>query len=768
MVSTGVVVLVVAWCYLAGLAWAAEPPVSSPLPAPLPWGVQRDVIEGWTITALERHEGFVRLTLRRGNDETQVEVDPSSGQGEWSIRSYRVQPAPGYGPPEDLLRATLDDLREWEQRSGHTPFLVSLPHQHGIFDPKDLGTGQSIICFIFWLLLVMAALFTAVTLWRQGKETPRDRRIILTIAGVLIGVSTIIVLVFLLPTSIPAHWIVTLKNGSTRNSIGRIFGRDLHTGPGYGFLMDLLAPGPGERMRGMVRTNLWLSGVNSMLFGCLAWTLVGGIWAPVMLTLWFAANWAFVNAACSELPSQMLTLMVFVGAIAVRHVRLARFTDSEGPSRTLRLLARESGLLLLFLLAIWGWTLRPEFGLLGALVLLSVLLQRWTPSLAQPEGTSLQLSPLVRRAFQNPLIRLVAVLAVCGAYRFLDTRLEPQFRWVLRGLMPFDESTFTLPLAMTLFLPPALVGLMVIGFWRGIREGDAWCGLAIALLVLHKLYVAVDAYGPSVFELLRRWTAMAPAAMLFAAVGWQRVAQPHQRWRNLLLTLSLLLPWSWQHYFWPLSLAISRVAIRCGFAAILCWPEIAFFLSRTFRLGHPPSAPVRIAAWQWFFSAMLAGFLLWLPTQCPPVPYDHWREHLLHPPGYLLATNQVREVRFLIEALDRNPGTVLVAEVWRDGQESRGGAHDWTFVGGGLEQPLDVPRDNLSLRQVVAASVPFARRVLFYRGLDCNLPGEQACLDLPGKLLMEERFVSAPSSEVELRLLPAGTEVTLSLREMAP
>ena len=354
------------------------------------------MIGGWTITALERHEGFARLTLRRGSDETQVEVDPSSGQGEWSTRFYRVQPAPGHNSPKDLLRATLDDLRAWEQRPGHTPFLLSLPHQHGVFDPKDLGVGQSIIRFLFWVLLVMTAVFTAATAWLQGNETPRDRGIILITAGVLIGVSTITVFVFLPPTSIPADWVVTLKNGSTRNSIGRVFGSDLHAGPGYGFLMDLLAPGPAERIRGMVRTNLWLSAVNTVLFGCLAWTLAGGIWAPVMLTLWFAANWAFVNAACSELPSQMFTLVVFVGVIAVRQVNrpLTRFADSERPSRTLRFLQRESGLILLLLLATWGWTLRAEFALVGGLVLLPVPRQTWTPSLFQPaEGTSVELYP---------------------------------------------------------------------------------------------------------------------------------------------------------------------------------------------------------------------------------------------------------------------------------------------------------------------------------------------------------------------------------------
>jgi hypothetical protein len=137
------------------------------------------------------------------------------------------------------------------------------------------------------------------------------------------------------------------------------------------------------------------------------------------------------------------------------------------------------------------------------------------------------------------------------------------------------------------------------------------------------------------------------------------------------------------------------------------------------------------------------------------VDYDSWQKFLAHPPGHRFVNNQIREARFLVEIFDRYPDTILVTEVWRDNA-----AHDWTFVGAGLEQPLDVPKDGRSLPQVVAASVPFARRVMFYRGLDCNLPGEERCLDPPWPVIDERRFASEPEP------LPADAEIGLSVQTM--
>ena len=54
-----------------------------------------------------------------------------------------------------------------------------------------------------------------------------------------------------------------------------------------------------------------------------------------------------------------------------------------------------------------------------------------------------------------------------------------------------------------------------------------------------------------------------------------------------------------------------------------------------------------------------------------------------------------------------------------------------------------------------------ARRVLFYPGIDCNPIADQRCLEPPSPISDEERFTSAPATEMEP---PAGTEVVLSVR----
>lgn len=78
---------------------------------------QGDVLgEGWVVGELTRHPEFIRFSLARNSQRTEIEVTFHQGPpGEWETRHYRIQPAPNAKPPEALLHAVKERIARFEE-----------------------------------------------------------------------------------------------------------------------------------------------------------------------------------------------------------------------------------------------------------------------------------------------------------------------------------------------------------------------------------------------------------------------------------------------------------------------------------------------------------------------------------------------------------------------------------------------------------------------------------------------------------------------------
>jgi hypothetical protein len=123
-------------------------------------------------------------------------------------------------------------------------------------------------------------------------------------------------------------------------------------------------------------------------------------------------------------------------------------------------------------------------------------------------------------------------------------------------------------------------------------------------------------------------------------------------------------------------------------------------------------------------------------------------------PGVLIDRDQQREVRYLVELLDRFPDCVLVARTERalstfNVEGSPDASRDLVLFGHARAWPETVPDDGRPLATALAQRTVGARCVLFYRDLDCNLAaGDRCAPSLQGLAPVDERrFDSRPYSD---------------------
>jgi hypothetical protein len=231
-------------------------------------------------------------------------------------------------------------------------------------------------------------------------------------------------------------------------------------------------------------------------------------------------------------------------------------------------------------------------------------------------------------------------------------------------LDPFFAASFGLPVTLAYFVPVGPVVLFAFGMIHCLRRPAQFLGLPLGVLALHRAYYSASHAATAPFELLRYMTFVLPVALFLALFGWREV-----------IRLGARLQWS----------EAARRATRTGAAlSFVCFTPTALALVNDFN-------------------------------GAAPVSFDR----------LLVRRDQQVEVRFLLGLVDRHPDCTFVSRVVPEGvlpTERAGQSIDWAVVsfGRGMIAPR---RESLAGRPIAnLAAAQASGCVLYYRGLDCNLP----------------------------------------------
>ena len=112
--------------------------------------------EGWVVGELTRHPEYIRFSLTRQGERTEIEVTFHNGPpSTWATRHYRIQPAPSAQPPESLLKRVKERIAAWEDKQTEAPPLVKKTR---LLQATHAPLSEPVESFHWALLLIPAFL----------------------------------------------------------------------------------------------------------------------------------------------------------------------------------------------------------------------------------------------------------------------------------------------------------------------------------------------------------------------------------------------------------------------------------------------------------------------------------------------------------------------------------------------------------------------------------------------------------------------------------
>jgi len=478
-----------------------------------------------------------------------------------------------------------------------------------------------------------------------------------------------------------ADAVVVLHEGGTEQNIEHVYGVGVHAGPLFKDLRTMI-PGEGSSdLRRTVWLNQWLAALGLLAFPVVAWFLSGSFLLALVLGRVFVTGMLAHHLGHSELPAALFALQFWLGALAAW--RLDAALVRRAAKEPVRWVEAAASTALLFLVTGLAAGTRIELAGIGVVALGFLglraalgdarlrVVDRWPGTLWASWRLRWGALAITIGVVAAGLLLLRATLGI----------EDPEALWVVTGLNPLHLGILQLPFLVSVVLPLGFAILLVLGFVHGVRRWRAFFGLPVAVLFLWGVYhrASHEAYRES----FRYLCLIAPALLLFVAVGWRELADHAARrswgrgWERPALVAMVLL------------MLVPPVHGRAGL----------FGLSRGEIQGY----------------------------RNVPISMD-----------------VQREVRGLLALRDRHPDCLVVAPVTRSrGGPERGDVHRLVLFHPEWEGPRQLGgHDGLS--EALRGDRGDAC-VLLYLGLDCNLaegPGCDRYVE-PGMPLLEEQVFPA-------------------------
>lgn len=510
----------------------------------LPWQKGDHLAKDWQISKILRQEEYVRLSLTKARQSTEIEISYAREPGSpWEVGGYRLQPAPGATPPPELLAGILAELKKQSGDAKNAPF-VKKHESPAIVTPRaevlrklEEKTEELADLGSLYLLLALVAILLAIVLSRCWMRLDPTLRWLIPL---MYGLMALLILLFVFVISsktIPIGWITVMHEGQGYGNILQIYGQEAHTGTGYREIIEFFLPHSATALRDMVWFNLLLAGINVLLFFVIARFVTHTFWLAVPLAALFVFNPFTVSSAVSGLPSQSLSFLILLGACAI-----GLYHHRQAPPR-----AKRAAAVLLILVSALAIMTRSEFALI-ALITMAMLLpkerygEEWTKRLVS--RICAWCRTLIAWPAWRKVLFVAVVIAAFFAYRLIAAL--PVLASPLIVLRLFNLAFLSSPIVLGSLLPIGVIVLCLLGLSYTLRHTARFLFLPISIILMYNLYADVS-HG-TYFEIVRYLTYIIPLFFLLALFGWRelkwiaaRMKWPATTWRPLAIVLLALL-----------------------------------------------------------------------------------------------------------------------------------------------------------------------------------------------------------------------------------
>ena len=658
------------------------------------------VLPPWKVTDTSKHHEFIRFVLSDGTHTSGVEVMfNNGGKGELATEHYRIQAAPGEQPPLPLLRAFVERAAEWESKG-----LVLVKEDNGEVqeeerevqeEEREVQEEEREVQYLsyLWSLSYLAYSWCLRCLWSLWSFPD------LPVACVPLGMALLAIVwstraphlqwrilggsaLMLLATwyffrrfdfaHVPTSWIVPMHEGHSNYTSLQAVGHQTHAGPMFWRFVDELTPDPLNRVRAIVRMNLWLSSCTAVLFFVLARTILASAGSAILMTGLCVLNPNFINSALSDQPAALCGALSLVAAatyaLALREPGRRRFVAVFCFSYLLFLSYVIVGIRAEFLLLF-----APATALAFAYIfvpperLLGWLGDRATRAVGR-------LSSSIRR---RKLLLVPLLLGVVGIDTLLFATSQSyngplgyngELAWSLQALRPLCFQVLYLPIDLFRFLPLGAVLLILIGLVDGFRHLGRLAFAPLGLILIYRTQ-----FGPSADLDIYNYFGLKYENTYFDL-----------RFRYIMTLM-------------PVFFLMACLGLR----ALRDW-----LAQRSFRLRRWHLGP-----------AALLG--LW-----PGLVYPHGALRDPQPPlraNWLVTRNNQIEARYLIELRERMPGCTFVLKNMLQTFEPRATAWEWAALSGDKPDLVTGSMDLYpTLADFVSNKLAGSECVYFYHSLDCN------------------------------------------------
>ncbi len=613
--------------------------------------------DGWKVLDVESDGYEMRLTLKsaeasEGMKGLSLAITPGANH-------YLIHALTRTSLPQDLAETIRQHIHHWETKRGQVLLAV-----------EGSEAQEAFFLFIIPVLLIFLFIGTSLLVWIRGFPHYRS-------SGLIVVFSALLFTLFFRfhpdASLVPIEWITLMSHGWSKTTIQILSGLGIHAGPAFKPLLLGFSFDQSTVLQQIVKTNLWLWGLNGLWFYILALHWLRKPWLATALALLYSINVLSLNAMLSETPAMLLAFLFWTGITALywirqsnTHPRLALF-----------------GVLILVLATWLTLAIRGEVALFGLVAIALVILhplatlppfkrgnngrtntgQSEKPFWADATMWALLLTLLAVYTFLYHLHihshRITPLLFAPDLFAGLKSHLHIVYQWALDSLNPTHVSFLLLPGLLGLYFPLALVLVAGLGIFHSLKRPSLYAALPIGLALAINIYV-------------------------LAALGDLRY---HFRFLSMLLAPLFLL----------VVLGFHTLITHFRFAALRPGKQRLMLIIILLTCVVSPSD-------------LLPGSSSGDPLEATGARYLK-----------LLDRNEQKEARFILEAMATHPDCFFVAKTMRH-KYSHDMRHTFDYTIWGNHLGRIVHRNHLPGKAALGGSC-----LLFVKALDCFRPDAANC-----------------------------------------